>query len=126
MKRIMTVARVLLGLLFLAAGMNGFYLFFPVPDFHPFMQILSDSGYLYAVKALEVAVGLMLLANRFVPLALVLLGADLTNIALYHFLIDPRNALVVPVVALLFGILLWSYRSSFSVFLKARVRHDLD
>ena len=46
------ILRILLGLVFVAFGLNGFFRMelIPVPDFHPFMQILVSSGYIYVVK----------------------------------------------------------------------------
>ncbi|MEX2574702.1 MAG: DoxX family membrane protein [Balneolaceae bacterium] len=64
------IVRIVLGIIFLVFGLNGFYTFIPVPEFHPFMEILVTSGFIYLVKTAEVTGGLMLLSNRFVPLAL--------------------------------------------------------
>lgn len=80
-----------LGLIFVMFGLNGFYTFIPVPEFHPFTAILVTSGYIYVIKVIEVTGGLLLLRNRFVPLALVPLGPDIANILMYHALLDRRN-----------------------------------
>jgi putative oxidoreductase len=81
----------LLGLPFVIFGLNGFLKFIPVPPFHPFVQILVSSGYIYFVKAIEVLAGGLLVVNRALLLALVLLGADIANIVAYHALLDHRN-----------------------------------
>jgi putative oxidoreductase len=107
------IARVLLGAMFLAFGLNGFHTFIPVPELHPFMQLLVSSGYIYLIKAVEVAGGLLLLLNRFVPLALVLLGTDIVNIAAYHALLDHRNWPIAVVNIVLFVIVLWAHRRHF-------------
>ncbi len=65
------------------------------------------------VKGVELAAGLLLLSNRFVPLALALLAPDVTAIALYHLLLDPAFLGLVPVIAGLEGFLLWAYRGGF-------------
>jgi putative oxidoreductase len=104
------VARFLLGLAFLIFGLNGFYSFIPVPDFNLFMQVLVSSGYIYFIKAVEVAAGSLLLANRAVVLALVLLGADIANIVAYHILLDHRNWLIVPIIVGLYVVVLWERR----------------
>lgn len=112
--RILThIARILLGLIFFIFGLNGFFLFIPVPEFHPFVSILVSSGYIYLIKTVEVVGGVLLLSNRFVPLALVLLGPDILNILAYHILLDHRNWPVAVVNLLLFLILLWGYRQHF-------------
>jgi putative oxidoreductase len=105
------VFRFLLGLVFLILGLNGFYTFIPVPAFHPFMQILVSSGYIYFIKGVEVAAGGLLLANRAVGFALVLLGADIANILAYHLLLDHRNWPVVPIIVGLYVFVLWEHRS---------------
>lgn len=104
----------MLGLIFLIFGLNGFYTFIPVPEFHPFMEILVSSGYIYLIKVVEVAGGLLLLFNKYIPLALIALGADIINITAYHILLDSRNIIIVPVLWILFAILLFGYRKIFS------------
>jgi hypothetical protein len=106
-------ARILLGLLFLMLGLNGFYTFIPVPEFHPFMEILVSSGFIYLVKVVEVVAGLLLLFKRWIPAALVLLGADIVNITAYHLLLDPRNIIVVPIIWILFTVVFWEHRKAF-------------
>jgi hypothetical protein len=65
------------------------------------------------VKAVELGAGLLLLSNRFVPLALALLAPVVAAIALYHLLLDPAFLWLVPVIAGLEASLLWAYRGSF-------------
>jgi putative oxidoreductase len=114
MKYLYTIARLLLGSIFLIFGLNGFYTFIPVPEYHPFMKILVESGYIYLIKTIEVTAGILLLSNRFVPLALLLLAMDIVNITAYHILLDPRNWIVVPIVITLWIILSINYKSSFT------------
>jgi putative oxidoreductase len=90
-------------------GLNGFHLFIPVPSFHPFMQILVSSRYIYFIKAVEVLAGSLLLADRAVPLALVLLGADIANIVAYHLLLDHRDWPAAFIVAILYAIVFFGY-----------------
>ncbi|MDX1639149.1 MAG: hypothetical protein R3281_14380 [Balneolaceae bacterium] len=113
LKRVVNVSRIVTGIIFLVFGINGFYTFIPVPEFHPFMEILIESGYIYLVKIVEVLAGLLLLSNRLVPLALLLLIADIVDITAYHQLLDPRNGFVVPILLLLAAILLYGYRHYF-------------
>ncbi|MGA2886704.1 MAG: hypothetical protein ABSE51_01530 [Terracidiphilus sp.] len=104
MSKTFQVARLLLGLIFVVFGLNGFYTFIPIPSLHPFMQILVSSGYIYFIKLVELAGGILLLVNRAVVLALVLLGADIANIIAYHLLLDHRIWFVAPVLAVLYAI----------------------
>ena len=110
-------ARILLGLIFVIFGLNGFFTFIPVPTFHPFMQMLVDSGFIYLVKAIEVVGGTLLLAKFKVPIALLLLGPIVVNILLYHAFFDPRNWPVSVLNLVLYMIILLSYRSRFRILL---------
>lgn len=121
-KILTTTSRILLGLIFLIFGLNGFYTFIPVPEFHPFMEILVSSGYIYLIKTVEVMAGLLLLSNRFVPLALALLIPDVVNITAYHILLDPRNWFIVPVLLILIGILVFSYWQYFKSLLSFKTQ----
>jgi hypothetical protein len=120
LKSIIIACRILLGLIFLVFVLNGFYTFIPVPEFHPFMEILVSSGYIYLIKSVEVVAGVLLLSNRFVPLALTLLGADIANIVAYHVLLDGRNWQIAPVVGLLWLVLVIAYWYYFAVLLTNR------
>jgi len=85
MKIAALIARLLLGLIFVVFGLNGFLNFLsmgPMPTgvAGQFIGALFQSHYLHAVAAVQVVGGLLLLVNRFVPLALVLLGAVIANI----------------------------------------------
>ena len=77
MKSTVTVLRFVFGLHFLLNGLNFFLHFFVIPLPHDpvavnFVKALADTGIVFtAVKVIEVSTGVALLANRFVPLALV-------------------------------------------------------
>ena len=113
MRHVVPAARLALGALFAATGLGGFLGLLPLAAQHAFQVILIDSGWMKVVKAIELGAGLLLLSNRFVPLALALLLPGVVSIALYHLLLDPAFLWIVPVVVGLEGFLLWSYRGSF-------------
>lgn len=73
------------------------------------MQILVSSGYIYFIKSVEVLAGGLLLGNRAVALALVLLGADIANIVAYHALLDHRDWPAALIVAILYAIVFLGY-----------------
>src|SRR5580704_17298901 len=93
MKTFILIARVLLGLLFLVFGLNGFLHFIPSPQpsglAGQFLGAMFVSHYLMVVFALQIVAGVLLLANRFVPVALIILAPLLVNIALFHALLAP-------------------------------------
>ena len=80
------------------------------------------SGYFFPLlKATEVTAGLLLLSNRFVPLALALLAPVLVNIIAFHAFLAPAG-LPIPIVLLAGELYLaWSYRDAFALMLRARV-----
>src|SRR3954468_21581266 len=76
------IARVLMGLMFFVFGLNGFLNFFPPPKtgMPEFAGALMKTGYMFPLIAgTQLLVGLLLLINRFVPLALVLIMPVLVN-----------------------------------------------
>jgi uncharacterized membrane protein YphA (DoxX/SURF4 family) len=119
MKIVTLIARLLLGLICLVFGLNGFLNFInmgPMPAglAGQFIGALALSHYFWVVAALEVAGGALLLVNRFVPLALVLLGPVIVNIILYHVFLNPSGAGLAAVVTVLWVIVFYSYRQYFS------------
>jgi putative oxidoreductase len=119
MKIVTLIARILLGLIFVVFGLNGFFHFLdmgPMPSglAGQFIGALVQSHYFLVVAALQVAGGALLLVNRFVPLGLVLLGPVIVNIVLYHVFLNPTGAAPAIVVVLLWGIVFYGYRKYFS------------
>jgi len=110
---IRAAARLALGALFTATGLGGFLGLLPLAPPHAFQVILIESGWMKVVKAVELGAGMLLLSNRFVPLALAFLAPLVGSIALYHLLLDPAFLWIVPIVVGLEGCLLWAYRGSF-------------
>lgn len=119
MKIVTLIARLLLGLIFLVFGLNGFLSFLsmgPMPSglAGQFVGALAQSHYFWVVAALQVAGGALLILNRFVPLALVLLGPVIVNIILYHVFLNPSGVAPAIVVVILWGIVFYSHRQYFS------------
>jgi len=119
MKIVILIARLLLGLIFFVLGLNGFLSFLsmgPMPTglAGQFIGALFQSHYLWVVAGLQVAAGLLLLVNRFVPLALVLLGPVIVNILLYHLLLNPAGIGMAILVTILWFIVFYGHRQYFS------------
>jgi hypothetical protein len=122
------IARIVLGLIFLVFGLNGFLHFLPQPANMPagaaaFGGALAATGYMFPlIKGVEVVVGALLLSNRYVPLALALIAPNVVNIVLFHAVLAP-SGLVLPLVVLALELYLaWSYRDSFRPMLGSRVQ----
>jgi len=126
-KRIgVTIVRILLGVMFLIFGLNGFLNFIPQPkDLPP--EVLSvtaglmKGGYMPVVSGTEILVALMLLANRFVPLALAFLAPIVVGILTFHVAIAPSSIFPGVVVLAMELYLAWSYRAAFRPMLRAQV-----
>lgn len=121
-----TAARLLLGVIFFVFGLNGFLGFLPQPPISgaggAFLGALAATGYMFPlIKATEVIAGLLLLGNRFVPLALTLLAPVVVNIFAFHLLLSPGLGLPLVVLALQLY-LAWSYRDAYRSVLAARAR----
>jgi uncharacterized membrane protein YphA (DoxX/SURF4 family) len=108
------IARYLLGLIFLVFGLNGFLHFIPMPPpkglAAQFGGAIFASHYWVVVFGLQVLGGVLLLVNRFVPLALVLLGPVIVNIFFFHALMAPEGLPLAIVVVLLWSILAVRYK----------------
>jgi hypothetical protein len=128
-----TGARVLLGLVFFGFGLMGVLAYFrvipmPGPSTPPpeaaaaFSAAMMKTGYMFPlVKFTEVIAGALLLANRFVPLALALLAPVVVNIVAFHAFLAPAG-LWLPLVVLALEIgLAYAYRATYRTMLAARV-----
>ncbi len=119
MKIVVTIARFLLGVVFTVFGLNGFVHFIPMSPIPPlagqFIGVLAQSHYMTVVFALQFVCGLLLLANRYVPLALTLLGPVIFNILLFHLFMAPSGLPLAGFVALLWLVLAYRARSIFAV-----------
>ncbi len=119
MKIVTLIARLLLGLIFFVLGLNGFLNFLsmgPMPTglAGQFIGALILSHYFWVVAALQVVGGALLLVNRFVPLALVLLGPVIVNILCYHAFLNPTGIALALVVTILWFIVFYAQRQYFS------------
>lgn len=112
------IARILVGFVFVVFGSNAFLNFIhaPLPSglAGQFLTVLFQSHYVFFVGGVQVLGGALLLVNRYVPLALALLGAVISNILVYHLLMDHMGAPLAVVVAFLWGILFYRYRLNFA------------
>ncbi len=125
--RLPTAARVLLGLVFFVFGLDGFLHFMPQPSTPPpegamaLAFAMIKSGYLFPlVKGTEVVVGALLLANRFVPLALAVIAPVVVNIVAFHAFLAPSGLPIALAVLALELFLAWSYRGVYRPMLVPR------
>jgi len=118
--RVLTlIARLLLGVLFLVFGLNSFFNFLnmgppPTGLAGQFIGALFQSHYYWVIAALQIVGGVLSIVNRYVPLALVLLGPIIVNILLYHIFMMPQGMALAVVPTILWFVVFYGYRYYFS------------
>ena len=125
MKITTIIARFLLGFIFLVFGLNGFLHFIPATlpsgTAGQFVGALFASHYLVVVFLLQLIPAVLLLINRYVPLALTLLAPIIVNILLFHILMAPSGLSLAIVVTLLWIVVFLSVRSAFAGLWQQRI-----
>jgi putative oxidoreductase len=125
MKITSLIARYLLGFIFFVFGLNGFLHFIPSPPppgvAGQFFGALFVSHYLVVVFLLQLIPAVLLLINRYVPLALVMLGPVIVNIFLFHAFMAPSGLPLALVVVVLWLLVAASVRPAFSGIFQQRV-----
>jgi uncharacterized membrane protein YphA (DoxX/SURF4 family) len=119
-----TIARILLGLPLVVFGLNLFLNFIPPPKgpLPAFVDALIKSGYMMPmIGVTQLIVGVLLLLNRFVPLALALLAPFLVNSVAFHVFLEPSGLPMACVFLALELYLAWAYRNAFRPMLAAKV-----
>lgn len=108
MKIASLIARLLMGLVFAVFGLNGFLHFIkaPMPTgiAGQFVGAIFASGFWVVIFGIQVIGGVLFLVNRFVPLALVLIGPMIVNILCFHALMGAPGLPLAIVVAVLWAI----------------------
>lgn len=118
MNKARTAARIIFGLLWVVFGVNFFLHFLPQPP-PPgagmnFLSGLMANPYFFPLmKAVEIAGGVLLLANVAVPLVLVVLAPITVNILLYHAVLDPAGMGLTIAMVLIHAFLGYAYFNSF-------------
>ena len=124
MKTASTIARYLAGVIFLVFGLNGFLHFIPLPPpsgvAGQFMGALFVSHYLTLIFALQVIGAVLLLANRYLPLALAILAPVIVNILSFHALMAPSGLPLALFVTVLWAQVFVYVRSAFAPLFQAR------
>ena len=113
------IAQVVLGLIFLVFGLNGFFNFIPMGSpptgaAGDFVMGLFKSGYfLPFLKGIEVICGILLLVNRFATLALLILAPIIINILLFHTFLAHEGLPMAIVLVGLLGYLAWTRKEAY-------------
>lgn len=115
---------VILGIIFLGAGLNGYIVLF---GYHPIlptspeaMEFLGDGYLLVLEKTTEIICGILLLIRRYVSLTLLILAGLIVNIFAFHLFVD-HSLLPLAILLLIFEIsLLWYYRENYKRILQKK------
>lgn len=125
MRKAFAVARILTGLIFLVFGLNGFLNFIPMPPptgvAGQFLGALVVSHYLIVIFLAQLIPAVLLLLNRYVPLALALLGPVIVNILCFHAFMAPAGLPLAFLVAFLWIVTFISVRSAFAGLFRPRI-----
>jgi putative oxidoreductase len=120
------IARILLGIIFLVLGLNGFFHFLPTPPVSgmagTFFNAMIDSHFYIMVFAVQVIAAVMLLTDQYVPLALVLLASVLANVLNFHITMLPSGLPLPLFTTLLWFVTAWPLRSHFALLFVRKVK----
>lgn len=125
---LVTVPRVLLGLLFLFSAVDGFWwLATGTHLIHPptstrgvaFEEALQASGFLWPLlKTINLVGALSLLSNIVPALGLALIAPVMTVIVLFHLVINPQGIPVAVILVVLGSLLAVAYRDRYAALLR--------
>ena len=120
-----TVARLVLGIVFVVAGASDFFISSPPPLpglAGAFNDVFFKSHWVLFVGAAQLTLGVLMLINRFVPVALIMLAAFLYNSFAFHITML-QSALLAPVVVFVLWLLVaLRYRQLFAPVFAANPR----
>jgi putative oxidoreductase len=114
-----TVARYLMGIAFLVFGLNKFLNFIPSGPLPAgvggqFMAAMTISKYFMLVGVFEGVSGILLLFNRYVPLALTMLAPIIINILFVNFVMLPQMLPTGLFVTICWVLVYMRHRSAFA------------
>ncbi|PWU12846.1 MAG: acyltransferase [Bdellovibrio sp.] len=129
MSKVTLIARLLLGFIFLGAGISFFFTTPPplegaMGDF--FKGMMATQYFFYLLKGTEITCGLLLLSGMFVPLALVVLAPIILNIFLVHSFLAVEGlplALVIGVLEIYLAIISKEYSPVIKLLFRPKVEH---
>lgn len=120
-KTILFILSLLFGLMFIQAGLNKFFNFFPLPedipedimrDFAAIMEII----WLYPLIAVaEIIGGILVIVPKTRALGALVLFPVMVGILLTNFLVDTSGVAIALVMAIVLGWILYENRKKYSV-----------
>jgi len=121
---LVTIPRILLGLLFLVSAIDGFWWLATGTNFiHPptserglaFEAALQNSGFIWPmIKVVNLIGGLSLLFNVVPAFGLALIAPIMTVIVFFHLVLNPQGLPVAAILVVLGLLLVWAYRDRYA------------
>ena len=118
MEKATKVIRIGLGLMITIFGLNGFLQLMPSPPVNQelgvFLGALGATGYMFPMIAMVQTVsGVLLMVNKWVPLAAIVLFTVQLNAFFAHLFLDPSGIGLATLVLILNGILIVGYKDKY-------------
>ena len=116
----MSIARSLLGFIYLVFGLDYFLHFIPYQPLHTgkpgaLVAGLKGTGYIYPMmKTIQILGGLSLLINRYAPFSAVVLFPISLNVLLFHTILVPSGWLMGVILIVPNIFLGWAYRKYYN------------
>ena len=122
MKNLKKILRIGFGIFLIFFGLNGLLQFAPMPEVGPeagafFGAIASTKIFFPIIGIVEVATGTLLLLNKVVPLALVIVFPILFCAVLFHISLNPEGILFALIGIILNCLLFFSFKEKYSILL---------
>jgi putative oxidoreductase len=123
--KLVTAARLVLGLVFALSGLNHLLWLVSLPpssgDTALFIDGLRQAGYFFPLLGIcELMAGALLLSGRAVPLALTMVAPIAVNVAAFHAVLAPQGLAIAVLVVAATAFLAWHHREAFAPLLIAR------
>ena len=125
---LVTVPRILLGLLFLVSAVDGFWWLATGSHLiHPptsargvaFETALQEAGFFWPLlKSVNLLGALSLLTNVAPALGLALIAPVMAVIVLFHLVLNPQGLPVAVILVVLGSLLVWAYRDRYAALLR--------
>ena len=116
-KTAVLIARILLGIIFVVFGLNGFLPFLPQPEMPQaaiaFFGALAATGFMLPTLFATQIVGGALLLLGMVPLGIVILAPVIVHIVEFHVFLAPAGLPLAVLVATLAMFLAWTHRPAY-------------
>jgi len=117
------ISRILLGLILLILGANGFLNFLPYPELNPeagaFMGAIASTKIIFPLLGIiEIIFGILLMAKKAVPFALIVVFPILVNAMIFHVSLDPQNMLFAAICFILNLFLIYHYWDNYKALCK--------